>query len=57
VGGTGAAAYDEPRGNLTGDPYFTDGRRILMWIPSEPTALSEIEVLDLSTHQTGTSSD
>ena len=57
VGGTGEAPYEEPRGNLTGDPYFTDGRRMLMWIASEPTALTEIEVLDLSTHQTGTSSD
>jgi hypothetical protein len=42
---------------LTGDPYFTDGRRILMWIAPEPTALTEIEVLDLSAHQTGTSAD
>lgn len=48
AGGVGAAPYEQPRGNLTGDPYFTDGRRAIMWIASEPTALDEIEVLDLS---------
>lgn len=57
IGGAGEAPYEEPRENLTGDPYFTDGRRIIMWIPSEPTALTEIEVLDLSPYQTGVVSD
>jgi hypothetical protein len=47
VGGVGAASYDDPRGNLTGDPYFTDGRRLVMWIADQPTAIDEIEVLDL----------
>lgn len=50
VGGVGAASYDEPRGNLTGDPYFTDGRRLVLWIADEPTGLDEIQVLDLSPH-------
>ncbi len=53
VGGVGAAPYDSPRGNLTGDPYFTDGRRVVMWISGEPTGLDEIEVLDLSPYATG----
>ncbi len=48
VGGVGAAPYDQPRGNLTGDPYFTDGRRVVMWLSEHPTAINEIEVLDLS---------
>jgi len=48
VGGVGAARYEQPRANLTGDPYFTDGKRLVMWIADEPTALGEIEVLDLS---------
>lgn len=53
LGGVGAAAYDEPRGNLTGDPYFTDGRRVVMWISGEPTGLDEIQVKDLSSYLTG----
>ena len=57
VGGVGPAAYDQPRGNLTGDPYFTDGRRLVMWITGEQSAIDEIEVLDLSPYQTGYVSD
>jgi hypothetical protein len=53
VGGVGAAPYEDPRGNLTGDPYFTDGRRAVMWISGDPTGLDEIEVLDLSPYATG----
>jgi hypothetical protein len=53
VGGVGAAPYENPRGNLTGDPYFTDGRRVVMWISGDPTGLDEIEVLDLSPYHTG----
>ncbi len=48
VGGVGAASYDEPRGNLTGDPYFTDGRRAVMWIASEPVGLDEVTIFDFS---------
>jgi hypothetical protein len=57
VGGVGPATYDQPRGNLTGDPYFTDGRRLVMWITGEQSAIDEIEVLDLSPYQTGYVSD
>ncbi len=46
VGGVGAAAIDEPRGNLTGDPYFTDGHRVVLWVSSRPVALDGIETLD-----------
>lgn len=53
VGGVGAASYDQPRGNLTGDPYFTDGLRVVMWVTGEPTGLDEIEVMDLSPYTTG----
>ena len=48
VGGVGAAPYDEPRGNLTGDPYFTDGKRVVMWISRKPTSIREIERVQLS---------
>ena len=53
VGGVGSATYDQPRGNLTGDPYFTDGRRIVVWVASQPTSINGIEVLDLRPYQTG----
>jgi hypothetical protein len=46
VGGVEAASIDAPRGNLTGDPYFTDGLRLVMWIPDKPIDLDEIEVLE-----------
>jgi hypothetical protein len=47
VAGVGEAPYDEPRGNLTGDPYFTDGLRVVMWVSGSPVDLSEIEVIEL----------
>ena len=53
VGGVGPAPYDEPRGNLTGDPYFTDGRRVVMWIADDARGLDEIEFVDLSPYATG----
>ena len=46
VDGVGAAPIDEPRGNLTGDPYFTDGKRAVLWITSTPTDFGDIEDLD-----------
>jgi hypothetical protein len=42
VGGVGAAPIDEPRANLTGDPYFTDGQRLVLWIADEPTDLEDL---------------
>ena len=42
VKGVGAAAYSEPRGNLTGDPYFTDGNRAVLWVSSKPIAFSSV---------------
>lgn len=47
VSGVGAAPYDEPRGNLTGDPYFTDGLRVVMWVSSSPKSLSELKIQEL----------
>jgi len=44
VDGVGAAAMDQPRGNLTGDPYFTDGYRLVLWVTSQPVDLSDLEV-------------
>ena len=47
--GVGAAPEDAPRGNLTGDPYFTDGYRIVLWLSDSPVAISEIEVVEWAT--------
>jgi hypothetical protein len=43
VGGVGETPIDEPRGNLTGDPWFTDGLRVVLWIASDLTNLDDIE--------------
>ena len=47
VTGVGKAIFDSPRGNLTGDPYFTDGRRVVLWIPDQVNDIADIEVVDL----------
>jgi hypothetical protein len=36
-GGTGACAAEQPRRNLTGDTYFTDGRRAVVYLSPERT--------------------
>ena len=46
VEGVGAAPIDQPRGNLTGDPYFTDGHRVVLWVSSQPKDIAEIEILE-----------
>ena len=46
VGGVGESTIDAPGANLTGDPFFTDGRRVLMWISVESIALDDIHRLD-----------
>jgi len=44
IGGVGAAPPDEPRENLTGDPYFTDGRRAVFFLSSTPILPSEVHL-------------
>ncbi len=46
VDGVGAAPRDAPRANLTGDPYFTDGKRLVLWLSGKPTTIADLEVLD-----------
>jgi hypothetical protein len=43
VKGVGKAPLESPRHNLTGDPYFSDGLRLVLWISSKPV---EFEALD-----------
>jgi len=46
VGGVGFVSPDAPRGNLTGDPWFTDGNRAVMQLTSTPTDVIEINWFD-----------
>jgi hypothetical protein len=46
VGGVGEVSMEAPRGNLTGDPWFTDGYRVVLWVTSQPVPLSSIKLLD-----------
>ena len=47
VRGVGEYSFDSPRGNLTGEPWFTDGVRVVLIISGEQTDISEIEFLEL----------
>ena len=46
VKGVGPASLEEPRKNLTGDPYFTDGYRAVLWLSSKPVSIADIEFLN-----------
>lgn len=49
VKGVAAASIDSPRQNLTGDPYFTDGYRAVLWLSVNPVALSDVQYVDWET--------
>lgn len=46
VKGVGAAQIDSPRQNLTGDPYFTDGYRVVLWLSGDPVAISNVQYVE-----------
>jgi hypothetical protein len=46
VKGVGPVPISEPRGNLTGDPYFTDGLRAVLWVSSDPVAMEAVEIVE-----------
>jgi hypothetical protein len=46
VKGVGAATRDRPGHNLTGDPFFTDGLRVVLLLRQRPTTLADIQFLD-----------
>lgn len=48
VGGSNTSSIDEPGRNLTGDPYYTDGLRLVMWIDSVPKNLQDIKYVKWS---------
>ncbi len=43
VEGAIPAPIDNPRGNFTGDPYFTDGYRLVLWVTVNPVDINDIE--------------
>jgi hypothetical protein len=43
VQGVGEASFNEPRYNYTNDPYYTDGRRLVLIIADEWTNLLDIK--------------
>src|SRR5438067_1126396 len=45
VDGVGAAPASAPRRNLTGDPYYTDGLRAVVFLSNQTTSLAAIEKL------------
>ncbi len=49
VEGAGAAPISKPRQNLTGDPYFTDGHRAVLWLSSEPIEFEDVEFVEWET--------
>jgi hypothetical protein len=46
VRGVGAAPIDQPRFNLSGDPYFTDGNRLMMFLSRDPVPLEAVRNLN-----------
>ncbi len=46
IKGVGMARPTKPRENLTGDPYFTDGYRVVLVLEQGPIALDQIKALD-----------
>jgi len=45
VRGVGEASREAPRHNLTDDPYFTDGMRLVVWLSSDPVPPQEAQDL------------
>ena len=45
VTGVGAASEAAPRRNLTGDPYFTDGLRAVLFISAKPISTNHINLI------------
>jgi hypothetical protein len=46
VGGVGEVSFDNPKGNLTGDPWFSDGYRLVLWVTSEPVAVGDMTFVE-----------
>jgi hypothetical protein len=49
VTGSQVSSFEETHYNLTPDPYYSDGLRVVMFFEERPTSLDEIEILDWET--------
>jgi hypothetical protein len=57
VKGVGKAPITAMRGNLTGDPYFTDGLRVVLWVSEEPVRFADVDFVKWETPLEARSSD
>jgi hypothetical protein len=46
MGGVREVPRDEPRGNLTGDPYYTDRARVVLFLSEERTSPDKVRLID-----------
>jgi hypothetical protein len=46
VKGVGVVSPNAPRHNLTGDPYYTDGLRVVLVLSNNPVTANQVEQLD-----------
>jgi len=53
VKGVGAATKDNPRRNLTTDPWYTNGLRVVLFFDRVPTSMADIEILPWETTREG----
>ena len=53
VSGVGAAPKNAPRRNLTRDPYYTDGFRVVLIFDAHPRSLAEIDIIPWEAHEGG----
>ena len=44
--GVGYAPPSDPRHNLLGDPYYTDGLRLVAFFTGKPVSFADIHLLD-----------
>jgi hypothetical protein len=49
VKGVGSAPPSAPRENLTTDPYYTDGYRVVLVFDRKPTSMAEIDTFEWET--------
>ena len=43
--GVGEATVESPHLNFTGDPYWTDGLRLVMWLSANPVSYHQVEAV------------
>jgi len=46
IGGSGEVTREAPKQNLLGSPWWTDGRRVVLWLTDGHVPLEELEIMD-----------